>query len=99
MMPHPAILLVYSPLNRSISDLNNFTSVPHPNHWKLIRKSLKKLASSKLHLGTPRALVHSLSWEPLGPLKTIDLLLLSSMGFTCDQHLQLVINSTTMTYD
>ena len=42
MMPQPAILLVYYPLNRLISDLDNFTSVWHPNHCELIRKSPQK---------------------------------------------------------
>ena len=47
MMPQLAILLVYSPLNQLIYDLDNFTSIPLPNHYKLIQKSpKKKMASS-----------------------------------------------------
>ena len=42
MMPQPAILPIFSHLNRSISDLNNFNSVPRLNHCELIRKSPKK---------------------------------------------------------
>ena len=41
-MPQPAILPVYVPLSWLISNLKNFTLVPHPNHCKLIWKSPKK---------------------------------------------------------
>ena len=43
MIPQPAVLLVYSPLNQQISDLDNFTSIPHLNHCELILKSPKKI--------------------------------------------------------
>ena len=45
MMPQLAILSVYSPLNQSISNLDNFTWVSHPNYCKLIWKYPKKSAS------------------------------------------------------
>jgi hypothetical protein len=44
-MPQLATLPIYSPLIRLISDLNNFTSVPHPNHCELIKKFQFFLAS------------------------------------------------------
>ena len=46
MMPQPAILAVYSPLNQLIFDLDNFTLVPHPNQCELIREFPIFLASS-----------------------------------------------------